>query len=187
MNDNTSDQPHQLALIEGSPPKEQRQVKLPRVLRGDMGPILDPESIVYQHTVMCQTVLPYRDPEELHTWTRRQGDVLLSLSAGEAYNGFEMVTVPLPFGPKARLALYHLNTQAVLSKSRHVEVGDSLTAFVKRLGLAGSGRNISSVKDQLTRLAACRLAVGYTQYSYIISTGDLCPKPAERKSHGLPP
>ena len=47
--------------------------------------------------------------------------------------------------------------------SPEIEVEDSLTAFVKRIGLAGHGRDVRVVKDQLARLATAqiRMAVAY--------------------------
>ena len=141
-------------------PATTKPKKTPRVLQGDLLAYEEPEEIVYQHSVLCQTVLPYRDPKDIDTWSRVQGDAHLSLVAGEAFDGNGMVRVPLPYGPKARLALYHLNAEAVKSQSRHVDVGDSLTAFVKRIGLANHGRNVRTVKEQLSRLSACRLTFG---------------------------
>jgi hypothetical protein len=42
-----------------------------------------PDDILFQHTVFCQTVLPYRDPgPEVRIWERQQGNVSLSLEAG---------------------------------------------------------------------------------------------------------
>ena len=36
------------------------------------------ERIAFQHSVLCQTCLPYRNPgEEVREWERRQGGVLL--------------------------------------------------------------------------------------------------------------
>ena len=134
--------------------------KLPRVLQGDLLVFEEADSIVYQHSILCQTVLPYRDQGELDTWSRIQGDAHLSLTTGEAFDGQSMVRVPLPYGPKARLALYHLNAEAVKSQSRHVEVGGSLTAFVKRIGLASKGQNVRVVKEQLRRLSAARFTFG---------------------------
>ena len=47
------------------------------------------DDILFQHTVFCQTVLPYRDPgPEVREWKREQGDVRLLLEAGKAYRGF---------------------------------------------------------------------------------------------------
>ena len=47
----------------------------------------DPESVVYQHTVLCQTCLPYRDPGDgVREWRRKQGAVSLKVDAGEAHH-----------------------------------------------------------------------------------------------------
>ena len=80
----------------------------------------DPLSILYQHTAFCQTTLPYRDPgPEVRVWERSNGDVHLKVTAGDVLDpdtgGF--VPVGLPFGPKARLVLMHINQQAIVSQS----------------------------------------------------------------------
>ena len=62
----------------------------------------------------------------------------LLLAAGQAFNPDtrRFVEVGLPFGPKPRLVLYHLNAEALRTQSPVIELEDSLTAFVKRtLGL----------------------------------------------------
>jgi len=67
----------------------------------------------------------------------------------------EVIDVGLPFGPKPRLVLYHLNAEALRTQSPVIVLEDSLTAFVKRtLGLDAGGRTIRTVKEQLNRLAA---------------------------------
>ena len=44
-----------------------------------------PEKIAYQHTVLCQTVLPYRNPgDKVREWQRDQGNVSLLVEAGRA-------------------------------------------------------------------------------------------------------
>lgn len=122
------------------------------------------DTILYQHSVLCQTCLPYRDPgEDVRLWNRRNGRVRLEVQAGRAFDGArdDFVDVGLPFGPKPRLALYHLNAEALRTQSPTIELDDSLTAFVKRtLGLDTGGRNIRTVKDQLTRLSAADFRFG---------------------------
>ncbi len=147
-----------------------RSLKTPNPIRDRLlsDPFLvDPSnegSILYQHTVLCQTCLPYRDPgDEIRLWSRRNGHVKLELQAGRAYDGRvdDFVDVGLPFGPKPRLVLYHLNAEALRTQSPVLELEDSLTAFVKRtLGLDTKGRNIRTVKDQLSRLAASDFRIG---------------------------
>ena len=117
----------------------------------------------YQHSTFCQAFLPYRDPgDDVLAWNRSNGLVDLRLTVGEAKhpNG-QWVQVPLPFGPKCRLVLMHINQLAIVKQSPHVEVEDSLTAFVRRvLKLDPKGRNIDMVKEQLRRLATSSIRLG---------------------------
>ena len=80
----------------------------------------EPASITYQHTVFCQTGLPYRESRGgVREWERRQGNIALKVSAGEALypESGEWVPLGLPFGPKPRLILTHLNREALLTGS----------------------------------------------------------------------
>jgi hypothetical protein len=120
-------------------------------------------SIVFQHTVLCQTVMPYRDPGcQTRAWSRSQGGICLEIEAGKAFDrragGF--VELGLPYGPKPRLIFYYLNTEALRTKSPEIEVSSSLTAFTKRIGLSGSGRDLRVMKEQLARFAAARFYLG---------------------------
>jgi hypothetical protein len=115
------------------------------------------DDILFQHTVFCQTVLPYRDPgPEVRIWEREQGNVSLSIEAGRAKNPQgQFVPVGLPFGTAARLILCHLNTEALRTGSPVIEIEGSMTAFIARLqGFSPNGAQIRKFKDQLIRLSA---------------------------------
>lgn len=122
------------------------------------------EGIIYQHSVLCQTCLPYRNPgDENRRWRAKNGFLTLEVDAGRAFDARvgDFVDVGLPYGPKPRLVLYHLNAEALRTRSPLIELEKNLSAFVKRtLGLAGHGRNILSVREQLTRLAASDFRIG---------------------------
>ena len=143
----------------------------------------DPDTILFQHTVFCQTGLPYRDPgNDVRIWNKKQGAAHLEVAAGRAFspNVDDFIDVGLPFGPKPRLILAYLNAEALRSGSPQIEVEDSLTAFVKRLGLVSKGRNMLLIKDQLSRLSAAqiRLAVAYGDHArqiqaHVVSGFDL--------------
>lgn len=124
----------------------------------------DQRSILYQHSVLCQTYLPYRNPgDDKREWDRLNGDVHLEVRAGKAMHPKErrLVQLGIPFGPKCRLVLMHINQLALVSQSPHIEVEDSLTAFVRRvLKLDPKGRNITEVKAQLSRLSAADITLG---------------------------
>jgi hypothetical protein len=72
----------------------------------------------------------------------------------------EFVDVGLPHGEKPRLALIHLTSEAIRTRSPVIEVADSLTAYVRSLGLPTDGRTIRVLKDQLTRLSAATVRLG---------------------------
>ena len=142
------------------------------------------QSILYQHSVFCQTCLPYRDPgDDIRVWERSNGRAHLKVLAGEAMHPREgrFVELGLPFGPKSRMILMHINQRALLAQSPVIEVEDSLTQFVgKVLKLDPKGRNIKAVKDQLARLAASSIRLGIvrdgqaiTVNSNIVSAFDL--------------
>lgn len=156
---------------------------LSRSLASAGGIANDPETILFQHTVFCQTGLPYRNPgDDMRSWERVNGAATLKIIAGEAMHPelCRFVPIGLPFGPKPRLILAHLNAEALRQRSPEIEVEASLTAFVKRLRLDPGGRTISTIKNQLARLSASSIRLGLirdghavTINSQIVSAFDL--------------
>jgi hypothetical protein len=121
------------------------------------------DRIDFQHSVFCQTSLPYKNPgDEVREWERTQGAASLLIEAGHLTNpdGAGFVKLGLPFGEKARLVLIHINSEAVRTGSPEIQVQDSMTAFIGSLGLATHGRNIRTMKDQLTRLCRAHITLG---------------------------
>ena len=152
----------------------------------------DPDAILFQHTVFCQTGLPYRNPgDAVRIWERMNGHVHLKVLAGDAMHPQKGQLVPLglPFGPKPRLILTHLNAEALRTGSEEIEIESSLTAFVRRLRLDLHGRNMRTIKDQLSRLSASSVRLGIvrdgraiTVNSQIVTAFDLWfPKDARQR------
>jgi hypothetical protein len=149
------------------------------------------QRLAFQHTVFCQTGLPYRNPgDDVRQWQREQGSVSLLVKAGEAKHPKtgEWVELGLPWGTKPRLILAHLNTEAIKHQSPEIEVGGSLSAFVKRIRRFDGGREIRAFKDQLSRLsvAVVRLATthggqGFQINSTVIGGFALWPELDERQ------
>jgi hypothetical protein len=120
-----------------------------------------PDDIAFLHTVLCQAGLPYR-PTELRRWQRRQGAASLLVEAGSALDPRtgDFVELGLPHGERPRLILIHLSTEAVRTNSPTIDVGGSLTAFARSLGIDTNGPSIRRFKDQLARLAASTVRLG---------------------------
>ena len=126
----------------------------------------DPETILFQHSIMCQTGLPYRNPGDgVRIWKLVNGEVALRVEAGAAFNSDtgDFVPIGLPYGPKPRLLMAHLNAEAMRRQSPVIEVERSLTAFVKALRLDPTGRNLNTIKDQLSRLSASSIRLGFAR------------------------
>ena len=131
-----------------------------------------PDDFLYQHTLFCQTVLPYRDPgSEVRTWEREQGNIKLYVEAGKVYDrpSRTMQPVGLPFGSAARLVLCHLNTEALRRGDPSIEIEGSMTAFVHRLqGRSPTGPEIRKFKDQATRLSGALIRMVSVQVNSAI-------------------
>jgi hypothetical protein len=144
--------------MKGPSPIQQRLLNVAAIM------IEEPENVLFQHSVFCQTCLPFRDPgDDVRVWERSNGRAHLKVLAGEAMHPREgrFVELGLPFGPKSRMILMHINQRALIAQSPVIEVEGTLTKFVGRvLKLDSKGRNIKTVKDQLARLAAASIRLG---------------------------
>jgi len=77
-------------------------------------------NLSYQHIIFCQLSLPYKNPgNETREWTAQQGNIRLLLKAGKALHPQTKTFKPLglPYGPKSRLILAHINTQAIIKQT----------------------------------------------------------------------
>jgi hypothetical protein len=85
-------------------------------------------------------------------------------------NKGRLVEVGLPFGPKCRMVLMHINQRALVTESPHVEVEDTLSKFVRNvLQLDSKGRNMRVVKDQLARLSASSIRLGIVRDGHAVT------------------
>ena len=129
------------------------------IATGSSDELDDVRRITYQHTVLAQLALPYRSQQE-RIWKRANGAVRLAVTAGAAYDQKldDWVDVPLPHGTKPRLILLHLNAEALRTGNPTIELGHSLTGFVKRmLGYSPNGRELARFWDQATALATAHV------------------------------
>src|SRR5690348_4202372 len=120
-----------------------KKVKLPRLtpikrrlLEGHLE-IRDSEAeeMAFSHAVFCQCAMPAAKPEPgTIEWKRQQGKATLLIQAGKVQHPKtrEWEQLALPYGPKARLLLLHLNSEAIRNQSPVIPVEDSMTAFFRR-------------------------------------------------------
>ncbi len=130
-----------------------------------------PDRADFLHTVMCQVGLP-RSQTDAKTFERRNGHLSILLEAGKLYNGRDWVEQPLPYGSTPRLVMVHVSSEAIRTKNRTVEIGDSMREFLTKLGLSTSGGSrggYANLKRQMEALAACRLTLGLFAQGQVVT------------------
>src|SRR5690349_12806822 len=98
----------------------------------------------FLHAGFCQASLPHWQPKEekggiYRPWVRSNGAYTLVVSPGnippkQGERDARMVGVP--WGTRARLILLYLQSTAKKNKSRTIDMGENMSAFLRRLGLA---------------------------------------------------
>ena len=93
--------------------------------------------------LMALCSLPRSNPGDRHQYQRVNGPYKLILSRTGEYK--------LPFGNLPRLLLAWISTEAVRTQSRELILGDSLSEFMRTLGVyssAGGGANAAPQPDE---------------------------------------
>jgi hypothetical protein len=124
----------------------------------------DPQDIRHMHSVLAICGLPYeRLPIEQRDFSRKQGNMALDITSGILRDERGVPHVqPIPFGPKARLVLMHLCSEAIRQKAATIEIADSLTGFVRDMGFsdsAGKRGPMTAFKEQLNAMAAASMRI----------------------------
>jgi hypothetical protein len=134
-----------------------------------------PNSVEYQHSLLCALTLPRSNPPGREYIREYQGRSL-KLEAGELYDGMKWIPQPLPYGPKARLAFMHICSEAVKAHSRFIEIERSARAFMERIGIENpAGSQYRLFRKQMNAIAACRFRIGYTRPDGRVSTVETKP------------
>lgn len=92
-------------------------------------------------------------------YKRKNGDITLTITGQEEAGG-------IPYGSYPRLILLWLITEVTRSNSREIVFGNSLSNFMRQIGIhitGGKNGTISRFKDQLQRLLASHITVTFTK------------------------
>jgi Plasmid encoded RepA protein len=119
----------------------------------------DDERIGFSYSGFALTSLPHK-PVESWTWRREGHNLTLVLQTGT--DQFER-PVGLPYGSYARFILLFLQSEAVKTRSREVELGRSMHVWLGTLGFSIGGKTYRLVTEQARRLSACRLTFYMTK------------------------
>lgn len=106
----------------------------------------------------AQASLPHRRLADDAHWEIQTERVSLIVQPGlRGVIGGSPVAVGVPYGSRARLIILYLQTEAIRTGKREIELGRSLHAWLKRLEIPIGGKSMRDVRDQAERISRCRL------------------------------
>lgn len=158
------------ADVEGATPAERRRLRR-RIEKAHevLSSPPDMDELAFLHSGLCQTFLPHSRPSSNQMlWRRKSGRFSLIVQPGIIDDASaplqlrltaeqqEKMYVGVPYGPKSRLILIYLQSEGV--KARTVNLGSSLSAWMRSLGLPVTGGprgSIGAFKEQVLRVSRC--------------------------------
>jgi hypothetical protein len=124
----------------------------------------DRDSLGWSSRVLAQVTLPYREPVGCEIWYRRNGPASIQITPWLQLNTETgEVTRKFPYGSMPRLLMLYLSSEALRSKSRRVELGDTVWGFLREIGYAKKdGDAYRRLQEQAARLFKCGISFNYS-------------------------
>ena len=105
----------------------------------------------------CMTALPHSRIADEEVWRLENGNIVLLVEPGRrARPGEPDEFVGVPYGPTARLILIYLQSEALRTNSRSIELGRSMNAWFGRMDKKAGGNSYRLAREQAERIATCR-------------------------------
>lgn len=111
------------------------------------------EKVGFTYSGFALTCLPHR-PHINSTWRREGHNLTMLITSGVDRQGGPL---GLPFGSYARFILLFLQSEAIRSRSREIELGRSMRVWLGSMGLSIGGKTYKQVNDQARRISGCTL------------------------------
>ena len=108
----------------------------------------DEERIGFSYSGFALTSLPHKPIQEL-TWKREGPNLILWLQSGLDGNG---KALGLPYGSYARYILLFLQSEAVKTRSRDIQLGRSMRVWLGTMGLSIGGTTYRMANEQARRI-----------------------------------
>lgn len=107
------------------------------------------------HAGFAMSSLPHKETKELK-WSRVGGGGTIKLRVESGYDQNDE-PVGIPYGATARMILLYLQSRAVAERTREIEIGKSMYAWLNRMGIPLGGKTYARVREQSRRLSFCNL------------------------------
>jgi hypothetical protein len=133
---------------------DRRSVEAAAAYMGD-----DNASIGFLHSGWCQAALPHRRLGDDQLWQISTDHVTLIVEPGSKPGSHAAVRVGVPYGSRARLIMLYLQSEALRTQSREIQLGRSMRDWLGRMGVPIGGKSLAGIRDQAERISRCRLSI----------------------------
>lgn len=113
----------------------------------------DADKIGFTYSGFALTSLPHK-PQTENIWRRDGHNLTMLLQGGVDRSG---TSLGVPYGSYARFILLFLQSEAVKSGSREIELGRSMRVWLGNMGLSIGGTTYRLVNEQARRISGCSL------------------------------
>ncbi len=151
--DNIIDFGSEASRLQAKNKTERRLVDMRAQILGDEDNVL---SLTYSG--FCLVALPHRALPVGDKWERHGHRISLVVQPGVMRVGRQTIDLGVPYGSRARMILLYLQTRALQTGERIVELGRSMNDWLSRMGLSIGGKTYAAIRDQSNRISACRLS-----------------------------
>ena len=118
----------------------------------------DERPVAFLSTSLIQCTLPHRNPGNVAFWRRTNNQHTLIIQPGLNSKG---ESFGIPWGSLPRLLLIWIVTEAIRTQTRRLELGNSLTEFLRKLELDPYSRGKRSpakrLRSEIEKLLACKI------------------------------
>jgi hypothetical protein len=133
--------------------RERRAIEAAATYMGE-----EQSEIAFLFSGWAHAALPHRRIPDDALWRVETEHVTLLVEPGRRpLPGTENAWVGVPYGSRARLIMLYLQSEALRTGSRQVELGRCLNDWLIRLGIPVGGKSYKDVREQANRISRCRL------------------------------
>lgn len=128
--------------------------------------VLRRDSLTAGYTISCfgQASLPHRARDAETAYVMKTQACTVVLEPGELIDAEgKPVRYGIPFGPRARLIMLFLESEAIRNNSRVINMHFTMNDWLERMHIRPGGKTYAAFREQQQRIAACRVTVAFTR------------------------
>lgn len=119
-------------------------------------------AVGFLHSGWCQAALPHKRLANDAAWQITTDRITLIVEPGRRPGLIAAEHVGVPYGSRARLIMFYLQSEALRTNSRQIQLGRSMRDWLSRMSVPIGGKSLAMIRDQADRISRCHLSLNVT-------------------------